>query len=139
MAMLASDSKLIPRNSGRGMSQPPELLLNAGISNTTMNPMKASASVESASGTPPSRSAGSATTTPMSIAAVAPTTTAGMNGQPWSNRMPAVRAPVTTNAVCARLTIPPMPVTIVNDRKISASARPRATCSCQMLLASVVV
>ena len=49
--------------------------------------------------------------------------------------MPVVSAAVRTNVPWARLTMPPMPVTTTNDRKISDNVRPDAITPTQKSLA----
>ena len=93
--------------------------------------MKARAIVDSARGSPPSRRAGSETTTPSAVATRVPAARAARNGQPWLSAHPAVNPAAVTNAAWARLTMPPMPVTMVNDSNTRPRARPRAISACQ--------
>ena len=43
---------------------------------------------------------------------------------------PAMNPPAMTNVACERLTIPPIPVTTTNDRKITAKTIPLAMIPC---------
>ena len=122
---------------GRGIAQPDCMLRNQFHWNRTWSPRNASASVASASGKPPNRSAGSATTTPSNTVTPTPTRIAGRKLHSYRlTSMPVVSAAASTNVPWARLTIPPRPVTTTNDRKISDSVSPVAITPTQKSFAS---
>ncbi len=86
--------------------------------------------------TPPSFVIGSAISAPSAAAAAVPMTAAqkkliwpcvaipGMSTpQSRLSAQPAPNPPAVTNVACARLTMPPMPVTTTNDKKMIAAAR----------------
>lgn len=89
--------------------------------------MSASAIVDNASARPPSRSDGRANRAPAAAVAAIASPAAGNSGTPLSIRLPASTAANSANEAWARLTMPPMPVTTVNDRKITANASARVS------------
>src|SRR5262245_19653344 len=119
------------------------------LAKTTKNATHASAKVARASANAPSRRTGNAINAPTAPATTAPRrhatkkfmwplcTTSGMSndhfdhGGGWSavdswSAQPAMKPPAVANVAWARLTMPPIPVTTTNDRKMMASERPGA-------------
>ncbi len=100
--------------------------------------MNASARVANANVSPPRRIDGRATSAPTATATTIATTSATQNtnrpltmrmgtvdGHWWLTSQPAVNPPTVTKVACARLIIPPMPVTTTKERKTSDSTSPR--------------
>ncbi len=113
------------------MFQPSCPLPMGSVANGTKYRKNASASVPSASATPPRRVTGHAISAPSPAAHSAPIASAhtklicpcdampGMSmPQSRLSAQPAAKPPAVTNVACARLTIPPIPVTTTNDRKM---------------------
>jgi hypothetical protein len=130
-------------NPGWRIVHPLLWLLTESSGNTTNDAMNAHARVPSARLTPPSFVIGNA----MSAPTAAATTTAITIAQrklSWPcvatpgtftcqfrlTAQPAVNPPTVTNVACARLTIPPSPVTTTNDKKITEMASPCAIQVC---------
>src|SRR4029077_18666525 len=97
------------------------------------------ASEAKASASTPSRRTGIAINAPSAPAATAPMIAAAAKlicpwlatkgtsmPKSWFTAQPATNPPAVTNVPCARLTMPPRPVTTTNDRKTMASAIPGA-------------
>src|ERR671937_12019 len=102
---------------------------------TTSEKKNAIARVQMARNTPPNRVAGHAINAPSTAPTAAAISAAqrklicpcgariGTSPQSRLSAQPAANPPAVTNVVCARLTIPPMPVTTTNDRKTIAIAK----------------
>ena len=106
---------------------------NESVAKGTSEQKNANASVPNARFTPPSLVIGNAINAPSAAAAAVPMTTAqkklicpwvAMPGtsmpQSRLNAQPAANPPAVTNDAWARLTMPPMPVTTTNDRRMIA-------------------
>ena len=108
----------------------------ASVPNGTKEKKNASAKVPSASVTPPSLLSGQAKSAPSAAAAMVPMTSAQKKLiWPWSampgmstpqsrlSAHPPANPPAVTNVAWARLTMPPMPVTTTNERKMMPMTR----------------
>ena len=120
----------------RGIFQPSCWLRRESQAKSTRSQTNASASVASASGMPPRRSAGSVTRAPRSIANATPAIPANRNGTPEFSSKPVISPAPVTNAAWPRLGMFPIPTMIVNDKKTKPSARPFTMSPSQKLSAS---